>query len=85
MGYVESKADVRSGLAEPRAGRVLALLSAKGRWGRRAVYGRIGPSICLILLLGNFTLETFCQVNDPKKCVSFPPPPVGSFLVMVNN
>lgn len=73
MTYVESKADVRNGLAEPRAGRVLALLPAKGRWRRRALYSRISPSVCLMLLLGNFTLETFRQVNNPKNVFPFLP------------
>lgn len=70
---VESRADVRNGLAEPGAGRGLALLPAKGRWRRGAVSSRNSPSVCLMLLLGNFTLETFCQVNDPKNVFPFLP------------
>ena len=73
MSHAESKADVRKGLAELRAGSVLALLSAKGRWRRRAVYSRISSSVCLMLLLSNFTLEIFCQVNDPKNVFPFLP------------
>lgn len=79
MSYVESKADVRNQLAEPRAHRVLALLSAKGRWRRRAMYTKISPFICLMLLLSNFTLETFWK--QPKKCVSFSPQ-LNNFLLL---